>query len=247
MEVAQHNHESEAEGSPTEPHAEAANTAWYVSCRWQSFDGEIRTALMRVGLLLLFYGIQLVHYLAFAERTEAEILFHRQVTFLVAGWLAVSLMVLVALRQSYFPETLKFLTCGLDVALLAVAAGLGSGPNSPLIPCFLLVIGTTSLRLSMRLVTFATAVSILCYLCLVGAFDPSWFDADHHTPPVRQLVVITCMLAAGVIAGQIILMQRSLASDYARRLGASKDTSHPVADDNPPSQSASPRAPGALE
>jgi hypothetical protein len=199
---------------PTSP----ADLAWHITRRWQSFEGEIRVAFLRVLLLGLFYAVQLVHFLVFSEGSQADTEFHRQITFLVAAWLLISLAVLVSLRQKFFPAWLMFATCSLDLILLFVAAAMGSGPASPLVVCFYLIVGLSALRFSLPLVCFASGGAILAYWALVGWADPGWFDAEHVTPPVQQMVVICSLAATGLAAGQLVMMTRSTAQDYAARL-----------------------------
>lgn len=200
------------------PEKSRADLAWHITRRWQSYEGEIRVAILRVALLTLFYTIQLVHYLGFSERTDTDILFHRQITFLAAGWLFVSLAVLVALRQRFFPPHLKFVTSLLDLLLLSTGAALGSGPASPLIGCYFLIIAMSALRFSLPLAWLTSLGAMACYWGLVGLFDASWFDASHATPPVHQMVVLSSLAATGIATGQLVRMVRSTAENYVQRL-----------------------------
>ncbi|MEM7478285.1 MAG: hypothetical protein AAF483_25130 [Planctomycetota bacterium] len=84
---------------PTSKKRSKKELSWHVTQRWQAFEGELRAAIIRAGLILTFYSVQLLHYFAFSERTETEISFHREITFICVVWLLVSLAVLVALRQ----------------------------------------------------------------------------------------------------------------------------------------------------
>lgn len=191
--------------------------AWFITRRWQSYEGEVRAAVLRVALVALFYGLQLVHYFFFAARSEVEVLFHRQATWLAAGYLCVSLAVLVALRQRFFPAGLPFVTCGFDLCLLTVAAVMGSGPDSPLVAGYFVILAMAGLRFSLRVVWLATLGSIGGYLCLVGVVDPGWFDPEHTTPVVQQLVTIAALAATGLAIGQTIRMSRAAAESYAAR------------------------------
>lgn len=205
---------------------------WRITRLWASYEGEIRAAILRASLVAIFYSIQLVHYGLLVEKTEADILFHRQITFLSAGWLFVSLAVLVALRQSFFPSYLKFATCAFDVALLTVCAGLGSGPASPLVGCYFLIVAMSSLRFSLPLVWFATGSSMAGYLLLVGERDSTWFDVEHATPVLTQVVTLCGLAATGLAIGQLVRMASGAAEQHAWRLAtvlsvpASRDLHH---------------------
>ncbi len=194
-------------------------TGWYVTRRWQEFEGEIRAAILRVVLVTLFYAIQLWNFFVFTDRAGEALTFHRSVTFLAGAWLCISLVVLVALRQRFFPSWLKFATTAGDLVLLTGTALVGSGPASPLVVCYFLLIALAALRCSLPLVWFVTLGAICCYWALVGAFDESWFDAEHVTQPVQQLVVGCSMVAMGFTVGQLIRMYQSVATAYATRLG----------------------------
>lgn len=192
-------------------------SAWFVTRRWFEYEGEIRTALFRVWMVAALFGLQLLQFYFFSGRTAADWLFHRQASIIVTVWLFVSLIVMVSFLRRYFPSYLKFITSGADLLLLMICAGLGSGPASPLVGLFFLLIVTAALRCSLPLVWFTTLGSLLAYLALVGYKDATWFDADHTTPPITQLVMMTSLLATGFATGQLVRMIRQLARDYASR------------------------------
>ncbi len=174
--------------------------------------------MLRVGFVALFYALQLVHYSCFAERNDADILFQRQVTWLAAGYLCVSLGVLVALRQRFFPDALKFVTCGFDVCLLTVAAAIGAGPDSPLMVGYFVIIAMAALRFSLPVIWMATLGSMAGYLLLVGRVDSTWFDAEHTTPVIQQLLMFAGLGATGVAVGQVVRMMRQASQRFGESL-----------------------------
>lgn len=196
---------------------------WHVTQRWQSYEGEIRAAILRAILIAIFYSVQLFNYFVFTEGTDSDISFHRNITFLCAGWSLISLAVLVALRRQFFPLWLKYCTSSCDLLLLTLAAALGSGPTSPLILCFGLLITMSALRANLSLVWFVTITACLCYVGLVGLFDKTWFDANHATPPISVLVTLATLASIGVVTGQIVRLFRNAADMYAERLDAWQD------------------------
>lgn len=190
---------------------------WHVVSRWLEYEGELRSALLRVLLVSAFYTAQLLHFTAFAERNEADQTFHRYATFLAAGWLFASLAVLVALTRHWFPRWLKFMNVGVDLILLTLLAGLGSGPNSPLVFVFWVVIALAGLRCDLSLIWFGTIGSMTAYLSLVGMRDPIWFDAEHVTAPIEQVIVLLSLAAGGLIVGQLVRMMRHVTDEVLTR------------------------------
>lgn len=201
----------------TEKEQQLSIRAWRITRRWQEFEGEIRTAILRVALVAGFYAVQLVHYLVLAAGNEQEQLFHRQSTIIAAIWLFVSLGVLVCLRQRCFPAALKFVTSSLDICLLTICAALGAGPASPLVGCYYLIIAAAALRLSLPLIWYTTLTSMAGYMWLVGIADPTWFDAAHTTPLVRQLITLLAMAGTGTALGQLVRMIASSATEFFNR------------------------------
>ncbi len=135
-----------------------------------------------------FYAAELLHFGVFAERTDAVETFHRQVTYIAAGWLLVSLAVLVAVTRNWLPGWFKFLTSALDVTLLTLVCAIGSGPASPLAMAFPLAVLLAGLRGSLSLILSTTLIAMGAYESLVGLRDPVWFDAEHVTSPIQQIV-----------------------------------------------------------
>lgn len=190
---------------------------WHVSSRWLEYEGELRVALLRVILVAAFYGAQLVHYLSFSDRSQPEQLFHRLATYLAAGWLFVSLGVLVALTRQYLPSWLKYVTSGFDLAFLTFLSASGSGPASPLVFVYGILIAMSAMRGYIPLIWCVTLVSMICYLALVGLRDANWFDADHSTPPIEQMVVLLSLAATGIVLGQLVRMMRQVLSENGQR------------------------------
>jgi hypothetical protein len=199
--------------SPADSHRQA----WFITSRWSELEGELRAAVWRIAFVIAFYAVQLVHYLFLAEPSGAELLFQRQVTYVAAAWLFVSLTVMIAVTQRWFPPALKFVGSGCDVALLTAAAHIGNGPASPLVHIYAIIIVMAGLRMSLSLIWFTTIACLVGYLALVAAADAVWFDPDHVTPPVTTIVTLLSLSAVGLIVGQIIRMGRKAAEQYVTR------------------------------
>jgi hypothetical protein len=195
--------------------------AWHIAKRWQEFDGEMRSALLRIILVLLFYSVQIAHYLNFENVTEQSHLFHRAATLAATAWLMISLGVVFALRSEFMPSAMKYVVTALDLGIITMLALLGSGPNSPLVATYFLILVLATLRFRIGLVWFTTITSMICYLLLVGSIDPHWFD-ENHTTPFITLMITECSLAStGIVLGQIIRSSRFMSRTFHDRLKSS--------------------------
>jgi hypothetical protein len=188
---------------------------WFIVGRWQEYEGEGRTNLLRVLAIAGFYANHLLWYLNLGTPGEADRQFHRLATLIAAAWLFLSLGVLVALQRHYLPSVLKYATTTLDLLLLTAIAWLGSGPASPLIHGYFLIIAAAALRFSLPLVWSCTLGAMVCYLVLVGAKDKTWFDAQHATPVVDQLTMLLSLGLTGIVIGQVIRRVRHMAEEFA--------------------------------
>ena len=191
--------------------------AWFITNRWQAFEGELRVAILRIVLVAMFYGLHLIHHLRWAVRSEGELIFHKQVTWLAAGGLFVSLAVLVALGQRFYPPVLKFGTTLLDLLLVTSVAALSSGPASPIVSGYYVILALSPLRFSVPLVWFATMGAMVGYVLLVGLVDTTWFDESHATEPIVQLITLCSMAAIGVAMGQLVRMMRLASQQFMFR------------------------------
>ena len=204
---------------------------WYIVGRWQEYEGEGRANLIRILAIGVFYSIQLVHYYGFADRHpegpefRQTVAFHQAATALAVAGSLMSLALLLCLRRRIFPGPLKFVSATGDVILVTSLAALGTGPFSPLVLVYFLIIVVAGLRFSLRLVWCSTLCSMAGYLLLVGLKDDKWFDANHFVPPVQQIMTLACLGLAGIITGQIIRRVRTLADDYARRVASASSGS----------------------
>ncbi len=191
--------------------------AWYVVSRWQQYAGEARANLLRVVALAAFYGVQLYHFLILEERSASAVQFHREATITLAAWSLVAVAVLICLRRGVLPAVLKYLSTAADIALLTVLARAGEGANGPLVHVYFLIMAMAALRFSLGLVWFATLASMTAYLALVGLADPGWFDAEHVTPVIDQLITLVSLALTGLVLGQIIRSVPTMAREFALR------------------------------
>jgi hypothetical protein len=193
---------------------------WFILSRWQQYEGEGRTNLLRVLAIAGYYTVHLTTYLSLAERAPEDQQYHRLVTLIAAAWLFLSLGVLVALQRQYFPAALKYVTSGVDLLLLTAVAWLGNGPQSPVVLGYFVIVAAAGLRFSLPLVWTTTLAAMGGYLALVAAKDRTWFDPIHDTPVAQQLTMHLSLALTGIVLGQVLRRFRSAAEEYARQRSA---------------------------
>ncbi len=112
----------------SEPSAPAADQPWLITQRWQQYEGELRTNVLRLGTIGLFYCIHLLRYWT-SQGTLGQWLqleqfgavtprFHLQVTLLVAAWAALACGIQLCLTQRVFPRWLPAASTCLDLVML---------------------------------------------------------------------------------------------------------------------------------
>ena len=191
--------------------------SWHIASRWQEYEGEMRSALLRSILVALFYSVQLVHFLSLQQIADSDRMFHRQVTFAAVAWLFLSLAVFIALKGGFMPPLLKYATTAIDLALVTLLAWLGHGSSSPLVMALFLVLVLSALRFRIGLIWFASLGAMTCYMILVATTDKTWFDKDHTTPILTQAITLCSIGATGMVLGQIVRASRTMATAFLSR------------------------------
>jgi hypothetical protein len=203
---------------------------WFIVTRWQEFEGEATTNLLRIVGIGVFYAVELLNYhglrlggLELPKLDTIDRRFHYAVTALAVAWTLLSLGVLVCMRRRVFPLALKFVSTGCDLALLTSVLVLADGPRSPLLVCYFLIIALAGLRISLSLVRFATIGAACGYLFVLGY--AKWFaDAARHLRVERyqQIIFLLALGLTGIVLGQIIRRVRPIAEDFAARVANSE-------------------------
>ena len=212
----------------------SSDRQWYIVGRWQEYEGEARTNLLRIVAIGAFYGVELINFHLLHTPDEAFVNYHQKVTALAVAWTMVALAILLCLRRRVFPAALKYVSAGCDLVLLTALASvphggtdaLREGPFSPLVTVYFLIIALSGLRFSLGLVWFSALGSMLGYLALVGLLDmreSRWFDEKHAVPPVVTLITLVALGLTGVVVGQVVRRVRGMADEYARRTSAARE------------------------
>ena len=214
-----------------------ADQSWHIIQRWQQYEGEARANLLRIGAIGTFYLIHLWNYLSsqgklphwgfyqLAKEGEIDKRFHVMVTLLVLAWITAAAAVHLSLRARNFPKWLSMASILCDVLFLTSILCISSGPRSPLVVCYFLVIALAALRFDIRLVQVTTLAVTVGYVCLLGCAKwPAAFGGDatidHSVPRFHQLVVIVALALTGIVVGQVVRRVRKLACDYAAQIAA---------------------------
>ena len=186
------------------------DSQWFISGRWQEYEGESRANLLRVAGIASFYSIELFN------RPQVTPAFHSAVTALAAGWVMVAWTVYICLKRRVFPASMKFLSTGADLALFTCLLMLADGPRSPLIVGYFCILALAALRFSVPLVRFATAGAMASYIIVFR--QALWMRPSLAVSRNYEMIVLVALLLCGTTFGQILRRVRAFAEDYARRL-----------------------------
>ncbi|MGY8768916.1 MAG: hypothetical protein ACKVH8_10890 [Pirellulales bacterium] len=198
-----------------------ADRQWYIVRRWQTYSAELRTILIRMLAVMVFYSLQLGHHYGILDDAgQADNLaFHQAATGMACAWLFMSLGIFLLLQKKIFPPVVPYISTLLDVLLLTVLLILAGGPNNAqLVTIYYVIIVMAGLRFDLRLIWVTIIACFVGYLAAVGAVDKVWFDADHAVAPIRQVVTLASMGTAGICVGQMIRRTRQLADEYRKRM-----------------------------
>lgn len=203
--------------------APARDSRGYILQRWQEYDGEYRTAVLRLLGIAAFYAVELANYHGFSlgpleleRRTDVTREFHVAVTALAVAWTMAGIGVLLCLRNRLFPSWLKFASTTADLAILTAVLMLADGPRSPLIVAYFVIVAFSAVRCSLSLVRFSAIGAMACYLFLNGF--ARWFtERDIGVPRYHQLIVLLALGLTGIVLGQVVRGTLRIASSMEQK------------------------------
>lgn len=200
---------------------------WEAACRWQQYEAELRVNLVRIGSIGSFYIVHLVHHLGAVGNVPALATLgldagaaltkqaHIAVTSIVLAWGMIGYWIHYLLRERVFPGWLMYASTMGDICFLTAVLVLTSGPTSPLVAGYFLIIIMSGLRFDLRLVRWSTSIAILSYVFVLGCakwpIGLSKLNALPSVPRYQQLMMICAILLAGVIVGQAVRQAKNLA------------------------------------
>ena len=189
---------------------ENADRQWFISGRWQEYEGESRANLLRVAGIALFYLIEMLN------RGNVEPSFHAAVTAVAAAWVMIAWAVFVCLKRRVFPAAMKYLSTGADLLLFTGLLLLADGPRSPLVAGYFFILCLAALRFSVPLVRFATLGAAVSYVVVFR--QALWMRPAVAVSRNYEFIVLLSLVLSGTTLGQILRRMRAFAEDYARRL-----------------------------
>ena len=209
------------------PPASASARHWYIVGRWQEYDGEWRANLIRTVSIGAFYAVELLGFYGvnltwLHIEPEFARQFHLAISALAAAWIIVAFGTFYCLRMGIFPAALKYVTTGCDLVLLTAMIGAASGPRSPLVMGYFVILAVAALRLQLRLIWCATLGALAGYLMLLGLakWQDVWFGLPHRelgVPRYTQLITLLALAMTGITLGQVTRRVKTMCEDYARR------------------------------
>ena len=140
--------------SPTAP-LSPDDRPWFITSRWQDYQGEERANVLRIVAVTAFYLIELANdhgvNLGFIQIPKIhDQAFHQAVTAVALAWVILALGVHLCLRWQILPAGMKYLTTILDIVLLTVLLMVANGPRSPMVVGYFLILSMATLRFRLR-------------------------------------------------------------------------------------------------
>lgn len=191
--------------------SENADRQWFISGRWQEYEGESRANFLRIIGIAAFYLVELLN------RANVDPRFHFAVTALAAAWVMCAWAVYICLKRRVFPAGMKYFSTGVDLVLLTCLLLLGDGPRSPLVAGYFFILCLASLRFSVGLVRFAAAGAVISYVVVFR--QALWMRPALAVSRNYELIVVLALILCGTTLGQVLRRVRAFADDYSRRLG----------------------------
>lgn len=208
--------------------------AWEDIQRLEGWAGEIRMNLVRLAAIAVFYGRHLIEVAVAPAGSPLRGTYHAQVTWLSMMWLGAAVILHLCLTRRRVRPWLKYLVVGCDSAMITLLCILAGNPRTTLALLYFPLIASAPLRLSIRLVYFATACAIVGYLIVVGHY--AWYVVGFHkyyaTPELRiprrdEAIVILAMLVTGFLCGQLVRQVHRISRGYPVVAAASPVVGNP--------------------
>jgi serine/threonine protein kinase len=169
-----------------------------------------RWARLRPALAATFVALTvfyLIHLLLMALRTPGEGgSFHWFVTGLIASWASGAAGFQWLVSRTRWSNSATFAWAALDVLMLTLFLFQGDGPQSAMLPGYLLLTAGTALRLRLALVWFVTGLCLLSYAALL--LEAVWQRPYFAVPPKDWILFSLSLVVLGLI--QHLLLRRLL-------------------------------------
>lgn len=197
---------------------------WADARRLEAWAGEVRVNLLRAAALLVFYGHHLLDvYIYGDDRSTEAAVYHVVATAIVLAWTGAVVVLYVCLSRRWVPPALKYAATFWDIAMIsALVMASPSGPRSPLLYLYFVVLASAPLRLSLPLVYATTLGIMVAATIVVGHYvffrvgRSAYYAADstYRIAGSSEIVFLLAMGAAGLFAGQLVRQARRLVRGY---------------------------------
>jgi len=195
---------------------------WADARRIEAWAGEVRVNLIRLAAIVVFYGYHLINIFLVPGNESLRGAYHATVTTLVMAWAAAVMLLHFCLSRRYVPPGLKYASTVWDIFLVTgLIAFTQDKPTSPLLTLYFVVIASSALRLSLRLVYVATLGAIASYLFLLGFYafwvvgaEAYYGNESLRIPRSHEVIFVLALGAAGICAGQAVRQARRLVEGY---------------------------------
>lgn len=196
---------------------------WTALSRGLEYEGEERANLLRIIAIGMFYTVQLIAYYGMIDAgdlSEAQTaewrLFHFRITLLAVVWTMLALGLTIALRNRIFPPWLKYLSTTVDLVMLSSILLAASGPRSPAVVGYFVIIALSALRFRLRLIWCATAGAMAFYFALNVHFS-RFSTRNLDISATQQWMFLIALGLEGVVLGQMVRKVKQASQLYALR------------------------------
>jgi serine/threonine-protein kinase len=178
-----------------EPVSAAPQGLWRRLVRWARQEPGLvcRLAILSVCAIIVQIFYQLWHPVSLLVQTS--------ILLTLTAWAAISVVLQIALRLKFRPQTIQALWVTADAIMLTAALALAQAVTTPLVVCYGALIVAAGLWFRVELVWLALSVSLAGYgiLFVLGAsrglLGPS---PQHHLIAAASLVLVATMVATQV-------------------------------------------------
>jgi hypothetical protein len=191
---------------------------WADTSRVEAWAGELRVNLVRMIALVIFYARHLIEYWLGGSGSPFRGVYHARVTWIVIAWAVMAIIMHLRLSRRHYHDWTKYLAVGWDCVMVVALCAIAGGPKTSLVLLLFPIVASAALRLSLKLVYFATACAMSAYLILLGMYV--WYVVGFHkyyaTPELRiprrdEAIVLLSLLVTGLFAGQTVRQMKRLA------------------------------------
>ena len=177
--------------------------------RSESWAGEVRINLIRLGALVFFYAHHLSSVYIFKDDGMTA-QGRAAVTILVLLWALAAVGLHLILARRWLPAWLPDLSIVLDLVMIGLLLPWVGGPKSTLVLLLFLVIASTPPRMSLGAVYLATLGSLAVYLAVLAWYVYAqvgaavyYADPAQRIPRSSQMIFVLALLTAGFLAGRL--------------------------------------------